>query len=101
LQFSGGKVTPEVKATVSRSGGAVGGVYFLLYPGANSNPDVRIAVTHNGKLVSQSRPSLPPAEADGSLRVLSGIPFSGFDPGVYEVTVTAASARRAAVIEVQ
>jgi hypothetical protein len=88
-----------MKATVSRSNGAGEGVYFVLYPGAS--PDVRIAVTHNGKVVGQVQPSLPPAGADGSLRVLSGIPFSGFDPGVYEVTVTAGSARRTAVIEVQ
>ena len=61
----------------------------MLYPGANPNPDVRIAVTHDGKLVSDARLSLPPAEADGSLRLFSGIPFNTFDPGVYEVTVTA------------
>ena len=101
LEFSGGKVTPEMKATVSRSNGAGEGVYFVLYPGTGASGDVRIAVTHNGKAVNLVRPSLPPAGADGSLRVLSGIPFSGFDPGVYEVTVTAGSARRTAVIEVQ
>jgi len=94
-----------MKATVSRSNGAGEGVYFVLYPGTGASPDVRIAVTHNGKVVSQVQPNLPPAGADGSLRVLSGIPFSGFEPGVYEVTVTAAqagtTARRTAVIEVQ
>jgi hypothetical protein len=66
---------------------------------------VRIAISRDGKQVSSARASLPPAEADGSLRILSGIPFSGFAPGVYEVTVTAAqsgaTARRTVAIEVE
>ena len=89
LEFAGGKVTPEMKATVSKHGTGMEGIYFVLYPGANPNPDVRIAISHNGQLVISVRPNLPAAEADGSLRVLSEIPFSSFDPGVYEVTVTA------------
>ena len=89
LAFAGGKVTPEMKATVSKHGTGMEGIYFVLYPGANPNPDVRIAISHNGQLVISVRPNLPAAEADGSLRVLSEIPFSSFDPGVYEVTVTA------------
>lgn len=101
LEFAGGKITPEMKATVSRGTGAAEGVYFVLYPETDGHPDLRIAVTHNGKLVSSVRPSLPAADADGSVRVLSGIPFGGFDPGVYEVAVTAGAARRTAVIEVQ
>ncbi|HTX36304.1 MAG TPA: VWA domain-containing protein [Bryobacteraceae bacterium] len=105
LEFAGGKITPEIKATVSQKSGGAEGVYFVLYPGANANPDVRIAVTHDGKVVSAARLSLPPTEADGSLRVLSRIPFSGFDPGIYEVTVTAvqggATARRTTVFEVE
>jgi VWFA-related protein len=101
LEFAGGKITPEMKATVSRGDDAAEGVYFVLYPGTDARPDLRIAVTHNGKLVSSARPALPAVEADGSVRVLSGIPFGGFDPGVYEVTVTAGSSRRTAVIEVQ
>jgi hypothetical protein len=105
LEFAGGKITPEMKATVSKKGSGAEGVYFVLYPGANANPDVRMAVTHDGKVVSAAPLSLPPAEADGSLKVFVGIPFSGFDPGVYEVTVTAAqggaTARRSTVIEVE
>jgi VWFA-related protein len=101
LEFAGGKITPEMKATVSRGNDAAEGVYFVLYPGTDASPDLRIAVTHDGKLVSSARPRLPAVEADGSVRVLSGIPFGGFDPGVYEVTVTAGSSRRTAVIEVQ
>jgi len=66
---------------------------------------VEIAISRDGKTVSSAHLSLPPAEADGSLRVLSRIPFSGFDPGVYEVTVTAAQGgateRRTVVIEVE
>jgi hypothetical protein len=89
LEFAGGKITPEMKSTISRASGGAEGVYFVLYPGANANPDVRIAVTHDGKVVTAGRVRLPAAEDDGSLRVWSGITFGGFDPGVYEVTVTA------------
>ena len=77
----------------------------LVWPGANAHPDVRIAVTHDGNLVTSARASLPAPEADGSLRVLTGIPFGGFDAGVYEVTVSAmlggSTSRRTAAVEVQ
>jgi hypothetical protein len=105
LESAAGKVTPELNATVSKSSGAAEGVYFVLYPGPGASPEVGLAISRDGKAVTSARVSLPAAEADGSFRVLSGIPFSGFDPGVYEVTVTAAqggaTARRTAVIEVQ
>jgi hypothetical protein len=77
----------------------------VLYPGANANPDVHIAVTHDGKVVSAGRLPLPLPEADGSLRMLSGVPFAGMDPGIYEVRVTATlggkSSQRTTVIEVE
>jgi VWFA-related protein len=105
LDLPAGKITPEMKATISKGTGGAEGIYFVLYPGANANPDVRIAVTHNGNLVSVARANLPAPEADGSLRVLTGIPFGGFDPGVYEVTVSAtlggSTSRRTAIVEVQ
>jgi hypothetical protein len=104
LEFSGGKVTPEMKATIPKSDGAVEGIYFVIYPGPDASPDARIAISHNGELLRSARPSLPPAEADGSLRVLSWIPYGRLDAGVYEITVTAAqggaTARRTMVIEV-
>jgi hypothetical protein len=103
LEFSGGKVTPEMNSTITKSNAAEG-LYFVLYPGPGASPDVRIAISHNGQLVSAVRPSLPPADADGSMRVVSRIPFSGLDPGVYEIAVTAvqggATARRTMAIEV-
>jgi hypothetical protein len=105
LESSAGKVTPEVSPTIFKSNGAAAGVYFVLYPDQGASPEVGIAISRDGKTMSSARLSLPPAEADGSLRVLSRIPFSGFDPGVYEVTVTAAqggaTARRTVVIEVE
>ena len=66
---------------------------------------MRIVLSRNGELVTAARPDLPPAETDGSFRVWSPIPFGGFDPAVYEITVTAAqggaTARRTIAIEVE
>jgi hypothetical protein len=94
-----------VSPTISRSNGAAAGVYFVLYPDPGASPEVGITISRDGKIVSSAHLSLPPAEADGSVRVLSRIPFSGFDPGVYEVAVTAAqggaTARRTVVVEVE
>jgi hypothetical protein len=105
LEFSGGKVTPELNSTIVKSSGTVEGVYFVLYPGQGASPDVRIAISRNGGLVTSVRPDLPPGEADGSFRVVSRIPFGGLEPGVYEVTVTAAqsgaAASRSMAIEVE
>jgi VWFA-related protein len=99
LQFSGGRITPEVDGTFLKSDGGQEGVYFVLYPG--SGADVRVAVTHDGKLVASARPNLPPAEIDGSVKVLSPIQFSTLDPGVYEVMVTAGTTSRTSVVEVR
>jgi VWFA-related protein len=105
LEFSGGKVTPEMNATILKSGGAAEGVYFVLYPGPGASPEVRIAISHNGQIVTSVRPNLPAAEADGSMRVASRIPFGSLDPGVYEIAVVAsqsgATVRRTMAIEVE
>jgi VWFA-related protein len=104
LEFSGGKVTPQMNSTVVKSNAAEG-IYFVVYPGPGASPDVHVEISHNGQLVtSASFPSLA-VEADGSMRVVSRIPFSGLDPGVYEIAVTAvqggATARRTMAIEVE
>ena len=80
LEFSSGKVTPELNATIAKSNGAAEGLYFVLYPGQGASPEVQIAMSHNGQLVSSTRASLPPAEADGSIRGVSRIAFGSLDP---------------------
>jgi hypothetical protein len=105
LEFSGGKVTPELNSTIAKSSGAVDGVYFVLYPVQGASPDVRIAISRNGGLVTSVRPDLPPAEADGSIRIVARIPFGSLEPGAYEISVTAqqggATTRRTMAVEVQ
>jgi VWFA-related protein len=105
LQFSGGKITPQMNSTIVKSRGAAQGIYFALYPGRDAKPDVRIVLSRNGELVTAARPDLPPAEADGSFQVWSPIPFGGLDPGVYEIKVTVAqggaTARRTMAIAVE
>jgi VWFA-related protein len=88
LEFAGGKATPEMSSTIAKSNGGGGAVYFVLYPQAGATPAVRIDVLHNGAPVTSARLNLPVPEADGSLRVVAPIAFSGLDPGVYEVVVT-------------
>jgi len=105
LEFPGGKVMPEMNTSMAKSGATAEGVYFILYPGPEAGPDVRIAISHNGALVTSASPSLPAPEADGSVRVVSRIPFGNLDPGVYEITVTAMqsgiTARRTIAIAVE
>jgi VWFA-related protein len=105
LEFSDGKVTPEMKSTVIKASAAAMSVYFVLYPGPDASPDVRVAISHNGQVLASAQPGLPPAEADGSFRILGRIPIAGLDAGVYEITVTAvqagSTARRTAAVEVE
>jgi len=99
LDFQGGQVTPELNAAIPKSATASEGVYFVLYPspGIGAKPDVRISVSHNGKLVvTAAQPSLPATEPDGSIRVLSQIGLGGLDSGTYEIKVTAAQGGAAA-----
>ena len=105
LEFSGGKITPEMNSMIVKSRGAAEGVYFVLYPGRDARPDVQVAISRNGELVTAARPDLPPAEADGSYRVWNRIQFGVLDAGAYEITVTAseggATASRRIAIEVE
>jgi len=108
LDFAGGQVTPELNAAIPKSATASEGVYFVIYPSPgiiSAKPDVRISVSHNGKLVvTAAQPSLPAAEPDGSIRVLSRIGLGGLDSGPYEIKVTAtqggATASSSAVIAI-
>jgi len=92
LVSAGGRVTPELNPAIPKSADAVEGLYFVIYPSPaiGPKPDVRIAVSHNGKLVTAMQQSLPAAELDGSVRVLSQIGLGGLDSGTYEIKVTAA-----------
>jgi hypothetical protein len=85
-----------------KSSAAVEGVYFVLYLGEGASPDVRIAIS---RTITSLRPDLPQADADRSLRAVSRIPFGALEPGVYEITVTAAqsgaAARGSMAIEVE
>jgi len=105
LESAGGKVTPEVNVKTLKSNGAAAGVYFVLYPIRGASPAVELAIARDGKLVSSSHLVLPQPAADGSLRILSGIPFGRFNPGIYEVTVTAVQSgeteRRTTIIQVE
>ncbi|HUD98028.1 MAG TPA: VWA domain-containing protein [Bryobacteraceae bacterium] len=106
LSFPGGQVTPDLNPAVPKSPDAVESLYFVLYPSARigAQPDVRITLSHNGKLVTAVRESVPAAEADGSIRVLSRIGLGALDTGPYEVQVTAtqgaATASGSAVIDI-
>ena len=92
LVSAGGRVTPELNPAIPKSADAVEGLYFVIYPSPaiGAKPDVRIAVSHNGKLVTATQQSLPAAEPDGSIRVLREIGLGGLDSGTYEIKVTAA-----------
>jgi hypothetical protein len=105
LEFSGGKITPEVSSLISSSSGAARGVYFTLYPQPGTVPDVRVAVSRDGRLVASAQLGLPLAGADGSVRIFAEIPFATLDPGVYDVMASASGAgetlRRSAVLELR
>ena len=92
LSFPGGQVIPDLSAAIPKSASAGGSVYFVLYPSPaiDAKPDVRITISHNGKLVTAAQQSLPAADPDGSIRVLSEIGLGGLDTGPYEIKVTAA-----------
>ena len=55
LQFSGGKITPEMNSTIVKSRAAADGIYFAVYPVRDAKPDVRIALSRNGELVTARR----------------------------------------------
>jgi len=106
LDSPGGQVTPELNPAIPKSATATEGLYFVIYPSPaiGATPDVRIAVSHNGKQVAELRQSLPAADPDGSIRVLSQIGLGGLDSGPYEIKVTAtqgaATASSSAVVSI-
>ena len=78
LEFSGGTITPEMNGTITKSIGAADGLYFVRYPVLGASPDVRIAISHDGQLVTSVRPNLPAGR--GRRLAAGGEPDSGQQP---------------------
>lgn len=97
LRFMDQRLTPSVTGQV-KSGAANVPVYFVLYPpvGAMLPGALQIEVLRDGKVVANARPPLPQPTADGALPFLAVIPAKSWEPGQYEIRITATQGELAA-----
>jgi hypothetical protein len=99
LQCSAGKVIPESGLRPPQ------GIYIVLYPESGPAPEMSVSVVNSGVVQFVSHPEIPKPDSDGSIRILSRIPFEELPPGVYEVKAVATqgnrTARRTSVVEIR
>jgi hypothetical protein len=90
LQFTGGRVTPELDAKSPSSENA--SLYFVLYPGAGQRPQVTVDFFRDGAAVAETRPQLASADDASSIPVVAS---AKLPPGEYQARVTVEESGRA------
>jgi hypothetical protein len=83
LQFSGGRVTPELDAKTPVAEGA--SLYFVLYPGAGAKPQVTVDFFKDGSAIAETHPQLAAADDVNSIPVVA---TAKLPPGDYQARVT-------------
>lgn len=92
FRFEGGKVTPTLD---ERAAGELA-VYFVIYPAPGAAPpELFLEFYRDGERLSQSKPVLPPAGADGRIPYAAVTDISRFPPGGYELRIVARQGARA------
>ncbi len=83
LQFSGGRVTPELDARTPANEGA--SLYFVLYPGAGAKPQVTVDFFRDGSAIAETHPQLGAEHDATSIPVVAS---AKLPPGDYQARVT-------------
>ena len=85
FEFTGKRVLPFVSTDLLA--GAQPFVYFVVYPepGNAAQPDVRVQLLKDGRVVATRTPALPPPDPSGGIPVVIE---EANDPGSYEVRAT-------------
>ncbi len=83
LQFSGGRVTPELDARTPANEGA--SLYFVLYPGAGAKPQVTVDFFRDGSAIAETHPQLGAEDDATSIPVVAS---AKLPPGDYQARVT-------------
>jgi VWFA-related protein len=89
LLVNGVALSPNLGDPISKASKEVT-FYFAMYPGkGGSGPDVVIELVQNGKPVVQLPMPVPPADANGRIQQLGGLPIDQLAPGTYELRAIA------------
>ena len=83
LQFSGGRVTPELDAVLPSAEGA--SLYFVLYPGPAGKPQVTVDFFSNGASIAETKPQLAASNDATPIPVVAS---AKLPPGEYQALVT-------------
>jgi VWFA-related protein len=89
LRVAGVTIHPEIGTpTLPRSMPEVP-LFLLVYPSLGANAaQMRLELLRDGQPVAETRPPLPPPEADGRVAWVGGLPTRALAPGRYEVVAT-------------
>jgi VWFA-related protein len=90
LQFSGGRVTPELDAKTPVAEGA--SLYFVVYPGAGAKPEVTVDFFKDGSAIAETHPQLAAADEVNSIPVVASAKLPAGD---YQARVTVQESGRA------
>jgi len=65
-------------------------LFVGIWPAKRGDPlALTVAFLRDGKAVAEATPELPPADADGRIAWIGGVPYDRLSPGSYEIVITA------------
>ncbi len=88
FRFEGGKIVPQLTASIPAGKDAQLSLYFVVYPSAGTaKPYLTMEFSREGQLIARAQPELPPAGADGRIPYVAVSSIGSFQPGMYDVRV--------------
>jgi VWFA-related protein len=83
LRYEGVQLYPNMGDSVSAGSGKPLPFLFTVRPGARALASATVELVRSGQTVLQSPVALPSPDAAGQMRVVSGLPVAGLEPGPY------------------
>jgi len=93
LQYQGLLLYPTFGEAVSVGAGKPLAFLFTLRPGDRPLPEARVELLSGNAVVRGADVPLPPSDATGQLRVVSGLPIEGVAAGAYTLRLTLSDGR--------
>ena len=87
FEFSGGKVTPTLNATLPGGKGSAVSIYFVIYPDAanSEKPQLTIEFIKDGQMVGSGSPPLPAPDNRGRIPYIATSSAESMPPGMYQI----------------
>ncbi|NOT60233.1 MAG: hypothetical protein HOP19_08405, partial [Acidobacteria bacterium] len=87
LNFTGGKVIPNLGDNLKAQAGAQVAFYTVIYPASGNaeKPQLAVELSLDGKALTGSALPLPEPDAQGRIHYIARMPLEALQPGTYQI----------------